>query len=240
MHIARISFPEIRLQTRDAHKLRGYFGDLFREHSPLLHNHLADGSSAYRYPLVQYKVLDHVPVLVGLAEGAELLIALFLKIKELHLGDRNFPILAKHIESIVYTPQFCDTPQYYCFDTLWMALNQDNYRQYIALPDSERRHLLNRLLISNILSFFKGVAFRAEYEIEVKGNFEPHQTLFKNQPMIAFSGHFQTNVHLPAWVGIGKAVSRGFGALALQTQPSQTQQTRSWNYSSTPTERTSM
>jgi len=82
IHQTIIRFPEINLETRDAHKLRGYFGSLFQEHSPLLHNHLETGENAYRYPLVQYKVIAGVPTLVGLNEGADLLIGLFLKIKE--------------------------------------------------------------------------------------------------------------------------------------------------------------
>ena len=81
IHTVTIQFPEIALATRDAHKLRGYFGRLFEEHSPLLHNHLEGGKLRYAYPLVQYKVLDQIPTLIGLEEGARLLIELFLKIK---------------------------------------------------------------------------------------------------------------------------------------------------------------
>ena len=80
-----ITFPEIVLRVRDGHKLRGYFGNVFREHSELLHNHFADGSPQYRYSLVQYKVIDRVPMLVGLGEAAALLIELFLKIKVLDI-----------------------------------------------------------------------------------------------------------------------------------------------------------
>ena len=86
--ITTITFPEIALRTRDAHKLRGYFGELFREHSPLLHNHLEadeqhEGAVKFRYayPLVQYKVLDRVPTLVGVGEGAGLLTQLFLQMR---------------------------------------------------------------------------------------------------------------------------------------------------------------
>ena len=68
-----IQFPEITLKTRDAHKLRGYFGNLFKEYSPLLHNHYETGELRYKYPLVQYKVLDKVPTLVAIKEGAQLL-----------------------------------------------------------------------------------------------------------------------------------------------------------------------
>jgi hypothetical protein len=77
IHQTIIRFPEIQLATRDAHKLRGYFGNMFQEYSPLLHNHLESGESAYRYPLVQYKVINRIPTLVGLNEGADLLINLF-------------------------------------------------------------------------------------------------------------------------------------------------------------------
>lgn len=79
INFCRIQFPEIELRTRDAHKLRGYFGNLFKEHSPLLHNHWENGSVRYRYPTVQYKVIDKVPMLIGIEEGAELLPQLFFE-----------------------------------------------------------------------------------------------------------------------------------------------------------------
>lgn len=53
-----IKFPEINLQTRDAHKLRGYFGNVFKEHSPLLHNHFEDGKNRYAYPLKHKKGIN--------------------------------------------------------------------------------------------------------------------------------------------------------------------------------------
>ena len=67
-----IKFPEISLKTRDAHKLWGYFGNIFKKHSPLLHKHFEDGTNRYAYSLVQYKVIKNVPVLVGLLEGTTL------------------------------------------------------------------------------------------------------------------------------------------------------------------------
>ena len=87
-----IRFPEIALATRDAHKLRGYFGNLFKEHSLLLHNHYETGESAFQYPLVQYKVIDKIPILIGIQEGAELLTSLFLKIKELKIEEKYYRI----------------------------------------------------------------------------------------------------------------------------------------------------
>jgi len=92
-------FPEIQLRTRDAHKLRGYFGNLFREKSELLHNHMGNGEFRYHYPQVQYKVIDHIPMPVAVKEGAELLPELFLKIKELKIGQDIIPVYQKNIEA---------------------------------------------------------------------------------------------------------------------------------------------
>lgn len=212
---ATIQFPDIQLQTRDAHKLRGYFGSLFKEHSPLLHNHYADGSSRYAYPLVQYKVVDRIPLLVGFQEGAELLVSLFLKIRKLDIEGQLFPVLAKNIQQKQYELSVNQQLYSYSFKTLWMALNQENYRKYLQLPESEKAIFLNRQLQNNILSFYKGLSFRTNERIMAITRVEEKQTQFKNQSMLAFAGQFTTNAYLPEWAGIGKAVSRGFGTVSL-------------------------
>ncbi len=210
-----IQFPDIQLQTRDAHKLRGYFGNLFREHSPLLHNHYHDGSTRYAYPLVQYKVIDHIPVLVGFQEGAELLVSLFLKIRELDIEGKHFPVLAKNIQQKQFEITVNQQLFNYTFKTLWMALNQENFKRYILLDEAEKGTYLSHQLQNNILSFYKGLSFRTSERIMAITRMEEKQTLFKNQSMLAFFGQFTTNAYLPEWAGIGKAVSRGFGTVSL-------------------------
>lgn len=49
--------------------------------------------------MVQYKVLQGVPTLTEWHKGAELLINLFLKIEELQLGTRAYPVHQENIES---------------------------------------------------------------------------------------------------------------------------------------------
>lgn len=210
-----IQFPDIQLQTRDAHKLRGYFGSLFKEHSPLLHNHYEDGSLRYAYPLVQYKVIDKIPVLVGFQEGADLLISLFLQIREIDIGGQHYPVLAKNIQQKQCELSVNKQLYNYSFKTLWMALNQENFKKYRELDESDRISFLNRQLQNNILSFYKGLSFRTDERVMVITRLEEKQTLFKNQSMLAFSGQFTCNAYLPEWTGIGKAVSRGFGTVSL-------------------------
>ena len=216
-HVAltTITLPDITLQTRDAHKLRGYFGELFREHSPLLHNHYADGTFRQGYPLVQYKVLGGTPTLVGLGEGAALLVELFLGIRELHLGGRHYPVLAKHIvhEQAAVGVDAAGLHAYR-FETLWLPLNQENHREYQELGPDERRQQLQRILGNNLLAFLKrmGADTTARVLLQLRLN-EPVPTLFKNQPMLGFGGEFVTNAVLPDGVGLGKSVARGFGTV---------------------------
>ena len=235
--ITTITFPEIALRTRDAHKLRGYFGDLFKEHSPLLHNHLesdeetGDAAGAvkfrYAYPLVQYKVLRQTPTLVGLGEGATLLTQLFLQIRELTINGgqddpsgETFPVLSKHIrhEQAPVGMARGDGPLdliEYRFETLWMALNQKNYRDYRHYSEAEQQAQLKRVLTSQLLALFRefGLWLEPHERVMVRLDVQERTTQFKNQTMVAFTGGFLANVILPDGIGLGKAVSRGFGTV---------------------------
>jgi len=208
-----IKFPEINLQTRDAHKLRGYFGNVFKEYSPLLHNHFEDGKNRYVYPLVQYKVIKNIPVLMGLSDGAKLLIDLFLKIKKIDINRKSIEILSKNIESKTFEISETDELFEYRFETLWMALNENNYKKFLNGSGEEKDKLLKTILTGNILSFYKGIGFWVKQKILLKPTLYEKSTKFKDQNMIAFSGSFVANVVLPDYIGLGKAVSRGFGTV---------------------------
>lgn len=216
LQICRIRFPEIKLQTRDAHKLRGYFGNLFKEHSPLLHNHYEGGGFRYKYPEIQYKVLDTIPTLVGIGEGAALLPQLFLKIKEIDLDGRRYEVNAKNIELTAEETGYSRNLEEYQFQTLWMALNQKNYPKYQKLDnEADKQEMLNAILVGHILSFFRntGIELDANERLMAKVDLREKSTNFKEKKMVAFSGKFIVNAHLPDEIGLGKSVSRGFGTI---------------------------
>ena len=208
-----IKFPEISLLTSDAHKLRGYFGEIFKEHSPLLHNHFEDGKFRYAYPLVQYKVVDSVPMLVGFNEGGKLLVQLFLKIREIELEGKKYPVLSKNMQQQNINITEKDVPANYQFKTLWLPLNQQNHKQFLQLNDDEKKLYLDKMLVNNVLSFYKGLGYRTATKLMAYTTLKEKTTQFKNQTMLAFEGTFVTNAYLPDYIGLGKAVSRGFGTI---------------------------
>jgi hypothetical protein len=223
--LTTITFPEIALRVRDAHKLRGYFGGLFREQSPLLHNHFEEGGDGtgpkfrYAYPLVQYKVLRKVPTLVGLGEGAGLLVELFLKMKELQIDDQIYPVLSKHIRHEQTTIGLSDDLHTYRYESLWLGLNQKNHRLYQVADQSGKNQILKNTAIANILTFVEAFGLRfdrdaPEQRVLLKLNpTEPAITKFKNVELLGFRGSFTTNVLLPDDVGLGKQAARGFGTI---------------------------
>lgn len=215
--LTTITFTELKLRQRQAHQLRGYLGNLFREHSPLLHNHYEDGSLRNRYPLVQYKVINGVPTLLGLGDGSSLLAELFLQIKELQLGQERYPVYSKHIEHRQVHVGLGEQLSTYHFASPWLALSQQNYSRYRSLADEvDQQRFLEKIAVGNMLSFFKNIDLYLLPEQRIMAHLQELQsveTLFKNQRMLAFKANLVTNVLLPPAIGIGKSVSRGFGSL---------------------------
>lgn len=214
--LIKISFPEIKLQTRDAHKLRGYFGSVFKEHSNLLHNHFEDGTFRYEYPDIQYKILAKTPTIIGINEGVKLLSQLFLDIDMIKIDKKNYQINSKDIINVNQEIGYSRQLHEYQFITLWMALNQDNYNRYSQLKtDLSKEQLLNEILIGHILGFFKHTGTRLDKDerLFVKTKAQQKFTNFKQQKMIAFTGSFIVNALLPDFIGLGKSVSRGFGSI---------------------------
>ena len=217
MHLTTISFPDIQLSQRDGHKLRGYFSALFGQQSDLWHNHSKDGKPIYRYPLIQYKVVDHVPRVLGLEKGAELLVNHFLEVQEIKINDLVIPVQSKQINSqtivVGVRPQLFT----YRFATPWFALNQDKYREYHQAPKDERIRMLNGNLISNMFSLMKEIGYREKDRIMTKVmDLKSVPGKFKGQTMSMFKGKFVTNVELPSYIGLGKSVSRGYGTIILE------------------------
>ena len=215
LQVCKVQFPEIQLKTRDAHKLRGYFGNLFKEHAPLLSNHYEDGSLRYRYPLVQYKVINSTPMLIGINEGGELLTQLFLKINHLEINGKNYDIQSKNISSTNCDIGFSENLQEYKFETLWLALNQKNYQKFSKLDnEAEKDDMLKSILVGHVLSLFRNTAveLNENQRLMAKLNVEQKQTKFKDKTMLAFTGSFIINANLPDNLGLGKSVARGFGS----------------------------
>lgn len=201
--------------TRPIHgsatQLRGFFATKFNEYT-LLHQHNAD-KLIYRYPLVQYKIIDKTPTVIGINEGAEVLKEIYDKYDEINLNGNVYEIVERGIS--VKNPEFgiSDKLVQYEFVTPWFALNQENYKQYLSTGTKKRKELLNRTLVGNMLSMSKSLDYQVPERIECHADVKIHKDRLKNNDIITFRGTFCTNFLIPDYLGLGKSVSRGFGAV---------------------------
>ena len=186
-----------------------------RDH-PLFHNHEGDGSSIYRYPLIQYKYFLGKPAIFCIGDGVDEIHHLFLQNRwELDIQGRKVGMKVDRLDLRTVPVQLNGQLHAYRLNE-WQGLNDANYRLYRGCKDSgQQQSLLERILRGNLLSFAKGIGWHVDGEIIVAIPERPtvRSKGFKGVSIDVFEMVFLTNLLLPEGVGLGKAVSQGFGVL---------------------------
>ena len=199
-----------------AHQLRGFFATKFNKYI-LLHQHQPD-KFIYTYPLIQYKMLDDIPTIIGINEGTEVLKEIYDGYDALKLGEQEYKIFQREI--IVKEQKFGVLDNFYKYEFLtpWLALNEKNYDKYRRFGTwTKRKELLEKILIGNIISMAKGLGYTVPESIKASiGNLKEIPTSLKGTPMLGFLGTYSVNFEIPDYFGLGKSVSRGFGTVVRQ------------------------
>lgn len=202
------------ISSNDADKIRGYIGRKFIDDS-FLHHHTENNKLIYSYPVVQYKVIDSNPLLIGIKDGVESLWKVFDDMSELNLDNTAHEIFDKKSLLKQVHIGILDNQIPYSFLTPWLALNEKNYDKYQRLGSwANKKELLEKILIGNIISMSKSLGYTVPEPIKANiQNIKEIQTKLKGTPMLGFLGAFSVNFEIPDYWGIGKSVSRGFGTV---------------------------
>ncbi len=216
MNYTYLIFPEVHLKVRDGHKLRGYFANKFGKDSDLFHNHDTNGKTIYRYPKIQYKVVKGSPMVIGIEDGAQLIIERFLGITHIEIDGVTIPTDHKNMKSREVDIGVESALHTYKFLNPWLALNSKNYQKFQRVDVKEQKSMLESILIRNMQSFFSSLRYREKQRMMVSLDLREVPVNFKNESMSGFKGKFTTNVLLPDFIGLGKSVSRGFGTIQRQ------------------------
>jgi len=212
--ILKFEFDCPLVREAKATDLRRAIANLYPE-KQLLHQHRKDGKVNYSYPLVQYKIINGEPILIGFKEGAELLVNLDLLEKIILLENQRHEIISTKLEFYHISIEITDHLQQYQFLTPWLALNEKNYEKYTKFGTWEKKKtLLGKILIGNIISMSKSLGYTVPEPIKVNIlKFKEVKTSLKGVPMLGFLGRFSVNFEIPDYFGLGKSVSRGFGTI---------------------------
>ena len=209
--ICKLELQNIDLKPRDSEKIRGYLGNKYIEND-ILHNHNQD-KFIYRYPMVQYKIIDKTAMIIGIGKASNLVANIGIIEDEILIDDKLINIYEKSILRLNQNYGCKDDYIEYKFITPWLALNQNNIKKYTAADLIEKEEILKRVLIGNILSFSKGMDYTVDETIKVKLDLNQIDVKFKQKEMLAFIGEFFINFEIPDNFAIGKGISRGFGTV---------------------------
>ncbi|MGB3458062.1 MAG: CRISPR-associated endonuclease Cas6 [Halobacteriota archaeon] len=215
MHLKtlKLTLKSDRPVEEDAAKLRGFFATCFNEYA-LLHQHIDVDKLLYRYPRIQYKILEGAAIVLGIEEGAEVLKEVYDKYDTIKLGENVYTIVERGIALKEEAFGIATEILSYEFITPWIALSQNNYQKYLESKREQRIELLRRTLIGNILSALKGLDYVVLDDIRLEiGRLRRQKCMIKGTPFIGFSGGFMVNFTIPDYMGLGKSVSRGFGTV---------------------------
>jgi hypothetical protein len=188
--------------------LRGYLGYLFAN-DPEFHHH---SPSSYHYPLVQYKMTNSKLVVVGLGKYSNIVFERLSQIESVVVPNGKIKVNNVEVETISHEITQMQTS--YEFITPWIALNSKNYENYLSFDGKQRKELLTRILIANILSMFKGLDII--YKEKIMVNIEKYKTKITTAHENKFAGiwcKWNANISLPDYIGLGKSVSKGFGVV---------------------------
>lgn len=210
-------FNDISLSPSQIHKLRGYIGNLFREYD-LIHNHdIETGKPIYRYPLIQFKIINKIPAILALTQRAiQVFTEIFMSLDEIVIDGRQIPLLDKDLSVETCEFGFSGETYMYEFVSPWMGLNQKNFKEFASHgTQREKNELLKRILTGNLLSMSKYLDFHLGIDQRIKTDLQLKEVKvnLKGRQMIGFKGIFKTNFMIPDYAGLGKSVSRGYGAV---------------------------
>jgi hypothetical protein len=187
------------------------------------HNHNNEtGGFHMRYPLIQYhserRGEQMQPVLLCMQQGVEEAHHFFSQADwNVRLGSRELPLRIAHLNMQEHQLRATAVPCRYRIHH-WKPFNPDNYQQYNQLTGlAEQYQLLEGLLVSHILAFASGVGWQVSDHISLKITdvLKRDWMEYKGIKVLGFTLDFETNVMLPPGIGLGKAVSMGYGVVRL-------------------------
>lgn len=213
---------ENKIKQFEIEAFRGAISRLVGFENTLFHNHLSNERLAYSYPLVQYKIKNGKASFSCIAQGVEEASHFFTnKNWQFTISGRSIKL---EIDTFQLRNAYFDVKSNTTYEyTLnhWQPFNQDNVKKFNELKTTEDKiNLLEAILIGNILSMGKSLNWKIESQIKlsIEEILDQVAVKFKKNQVIVFDVKFSCNVLLPRQIGLGKAVSHGFGVIEKRTE----------------------
>jgi hypothetical protein len=168
---------------------------------------------SYVYPRLQYKVIRGAPMIAAINEGCELLWDLYDKIDSAGLEQGGCKVTEKRLIEKKAPFGICEEFRKYRFLTPWLCLPEGEFKRYLLAGYDERNKLLARVLDGQIKSAAESLGYDLGQALQIRLNIKPNYIFQREIHVAGLFGSFLANFEFPSFLGIGKSVSRGFGAV---------------------------
>ena len=191
-------------------EIRAYFTIKLDEYTVLHKSN--DTAFIYRYPAVQCKQIKNTLIVIGISQGAALLEQLSQDMSEIFLRKNTCTILKR--DSSIRNEEFgiSSKTHTYEFLTPWLALNQQNKKEFYNLKGKpERDAFMRKILIKDLATLAKSLDYKTPVPITCEAKIRFRIDWMSRENVMVFLGKFKTNLQIPDYFGMGQSVSQGFG-----------------------------
>lgn len=187
-----------------------------KRQSDLFHNHKSDTAYHYRYPLIQYKIIDKKPAIICINAGTNDIYYL-LENREFFF-DIKGKVDKYEVEEVVFKnvpiQTWQDSFRYNVHN--YMPFNQENYAFFQKLGSMKQQlqfiqELLNKHISIILEELEESGQTNLPLEVEIEKMKSDRFIQYKGIHHLTYCLNIKTNVSLPNYIGIGKGVSLGFG-----------------------------
>jgi len=210
LHIFTLTLEPVNPLQFSLEEARSFFNKELAAYS------LTDKSpgTIHRYQALQCKYVKNDLMVIGLSQGAGLLLQL-AEGRDTILTGVNACTISRR-DSAIRNGEFGITgsPHLYEFLTPWLALNQQNAKKFYDLKGKpERDAFMQKLLLGHLNTLAKSLDYKPPIPISCEPKVRFRRDRIDNENVIVFLGKFRTNLSIPDFLGIGQSVSRGFGTI---------------------------
>lgn len=211
----RISF-DMPLHPGQIKQWRGAVARTAGKNNDLFHNHKNGKSDQYhyRYPQIQYRVVNGKAHIWAMNDGVEALRNWLMKDQPcIDINGLSIPIKIIQLEEKEYHLRQTTTPHHYRLMN-YLPFTPDNYRKWQALDNlTDRIALLEDLLNGHLaaLTQSQGYDLPRDLDLRIVNIRSMRPVKVHNYQRIAFNLLFRCPLVLPEQIGLGRSISYGFG-----------------------------
>jgi hypothetical protein len=168
----------------------------------------------HRYPAVQCKQVKGTLVVIGISQGADLLMQLAGEKPGITAGASSCTIHGQDMAIRDEPFGISDKHRSYEFLTPWLALNQQNAKKFYDLNGKPARDaFMQKLLTGHLTTLAKSLDYTPGKPITCMAHVRFKRERIDRENVMVFLGKFTTNLHIPDYFGVGQSVSQGFGTI---------------------------